>query len=182
MHAMLSPDRSPARLLAPGLLAAVLCSSALACLQAVSADVPQGLGISGSALLVVSGISGAFGGFFAVLLYSVLIWTYGRAIHPSNAGFVRTLAVVALALGTTLVLQLAVVGVEALVTGVPPTLPFTNLSRYLGSSSSGLDLLNLVTIGIVYVGSRRYLGYSSLAAGVLALLMLVINTATGVLL
>ncbi len=179
MNATLSPEKNPAGLLAPGLLAAVGCSAVLACLQATFGQVPGGLNLSGTALLVISGVVGAFGAFFAVLLYSVLIWIYGKALQSVRAGFVQTLAVVALALGATTVLQLGVVGAEILVTGAAPTLPFTNLSRLAGLESVKVDVLNGVTVALVYLGVRRYLGYGVWAAGILAFLMLAVNVAVG---
>lgn len=180
MSVVLSPERRPASLLAPGLLATVLCSVALACLQAAHGVLPREMQLSGAELLMFAGIFGAFGGFFSVLAHAVLIWVYGKASQPVNANFVRTLAVVALALGTTFVLQLVLVGGELALTGETPTFPVTNLSRYLGSDSVKLDAVNLVTIAIVYLGARRYLGYGAWAAGILAFLMLTLNVVGGV--
>lgn len=176
MHAT---EKNPATLLAPGLLAAVSCSAVLTYLQASFGDVPGGLELSGTALLVVSSIVGAFGAFFAVLVYAVVIWLYGKALRSVRTGFVRTLAVVALALGATTFLQLVVVGVELLVTGATPVRPFTNLSRLAGLESVEVDLLDLVTVALVYFGVRRYLGYGAWAAGLLAFLMLAVNVAVG---
>ena len=181
MSAVLSPHKRPASLLAPGLLATVLCSVALACLQAAYGTMSQEMRLSGTALFVFAGIFGAFGGFFSVLMQAVLIWVYGKAWQSVRAGFVRTLAVVALALGTTFALQLVLVGAELVLTGRTPTFPVTNVSRHLEGGAVNLDPVNLVTIAIVYLGARRYLGYGAWAAGVLAVLMLAINVAAGVL-
>ena len=181
MSAVLSPHRRPASLLAPGLLATVLCSVALACLQAAYGTMSQDMRLSGTALFVFAGMFGAFGGFFSVLAHAGLIWLYGKAWQSVRAGFVRTLAVVALALGTTFALQLVMVGTELVVTGETPTLPITNLSRHLGPDAGSFDPVNGVTVVIVYLGVRRYLGYGAWAAGVLAVLMVAINVAVGVL-
>ena len=182
MNAVLSPERSPARLLAPGLLAVVLCSAVLIVFRASHGDAfPEGPDLSGPAMLVLAGVSGAMGGFLSLLLQSFLIWVYGRAVGPANGAFVRTLAVVSVALGTTLVLEVAILGAEMLVTGSAPPLPATNLSRYFGPGFEGLDPLGLVTVFIVYVGSKRYLGYGPVAAGVLASLMLATSIAAGAL-
>lgn len=179
MSTVLSPERSPANLLGPGLLAAVLCSVALACLQSVYGGMSQEMPFSGTALLVFSGILGAFGGFFTVLLQAVLIWVYGKAWPSVEAGFVRTLAVVAFALGITFALQFALVGTELALTGEAPAQTAANLSRYLGPGSVSFDPVSLVTIAIVYVGIRRYLGYGAWSAGILAVLMMIVNVATG---
>ena len=180
MHATLSPERSPARLLAPGLLAVVLCSAILIVFRASRDDAfLAGPDLPGPAVLILAGVSGAMGGFLSLLLQSLLIWAYGKVVKARRAGFVRTLAVVSAALGTTLVLEVLIFGVELLVTGTAPLLPATNLSRYLGEGFGGLDPLILVTASIVYVGSKRYLGYGPVAAVVLALLMLAASVAAG---
>jgi hypothetical protein len=181
MYAMLSPDKKPARPLAFGLLAVVSCSALLALLQAGYGDLPRDPDLSGPALMAIAGVFGAFGGFFSVLSQSLLIWVYGRAAQSSDPGFVRTLAVVALALGAALLLGLVVSGTELLMTGMAPATPATNLSRYLGPGFEGVDLSNLVSIAIVYAGSKRYLGYGPVAAAVLALLMLAISLMAGAL-
>lgn len=176
---MLSPENKPARPLAFGLLAAVGCSTVLALLHAGYGDSPRGTELSGAALMTVAGIFGAFGGFFSVLSQSLLIWAYGRVTRSSDASFVRTLAVVALALGAAFLLGLVVSGTELLLTGTAPATPPTNLARYLGPGFEGVDLSSLVFIAIVYAGSRGYLGYKPVAAAVLALLMFVLGLTAG---
>lgn len=178
MYAMLSPENKPAGPLALGLAATVGCSTVLALLQAGYGDSPRDPG-SGAALMAVAGMFGAFGGFFSVLSQSLLIWVYGRAARADYAGFVRTLAVVALALGAALLLGLLVSGTELLLTGTAPDTPATNLARYLGPGFEGVDLSNLMSIAIVYAGSKRYLGYGPVAAAILALLMLAISLTAG---
>lgn len=183
MYAMLSPEVRPAKLLAPGLMVAVICSAVLALLRGAAAlqgGGSQNVGFADPATLVLFGIFGAFGGFLAILSYSLVVWIYGRALSV-GAGFVKTLAVTALALGVATMLQLAFTGAEFLITGQAPALSLTNLARYLGSNFMGLDLTGLVTIGILYVGCRRYLGYGALSAGILAFLTLAVNIFAGML-
>lgn len=137
MSAVFSPERRPAGLLGPGLLMVVLASVTLSCLQAAYGEVtegfdPRGAGLSGPTLFVLAGVFGAFGGFIAVLIQATLVWIYGKAWQPVSAGFVRTLAVVALAVGVTLLLQLLVFSLELLATGEMPLTPATNLARHLG--------------------------------------------------
>lgn len=180
MYAVLSPEKNPRRLLLPGLAAVILCSAILIAFQASRDDaLPAGSDLSGPTVLVLAAVSGAMGGFLSLLLQSLLIWAYGKAVGASNAGLVRTLAVVAAALGTALVLEVVVFGAEVLARGTTPLFPATNLSRYLGPGFEGLDPLILVTVSIVYVGSKRYLGYGPVAAVVLAILMLATSVAAG---
>ena len=179
MSAVLSPERNPSSLLAPGLFVAVLCSIALACLQAAYGSVSQDMPFSGATLLVFSGVLGAFGGFFIVFLHAVLIWIYGRAIPSVEAGFVRTLAIVAFSLGTTFILQFFLVTAELVATGEAPTLTIGNLSRYFGPNSINFDLTSLVTVALVYLGTRRYLAYGAWPAAILAILMMTVNVVSG---
>lgn len=173
MNAMLSPENGPSRLLAPGLLAAVLCSTLLGLLQAGYGRVPEGPELSGTLLLVAGGLVGAFGGFFGALFNSTLVWLYGKIVGASDAGFVRTLAMVTFALGVTLALNLLVSGAELLLSGAMPAYPVTNLSRYFGPDLAGADALLLVNATVLYVGSRRYLKYGPVAAGVLVALFVI---------
>jgi len=176
---MLSPENKPARPLAFGLLAVVGCSAALALLRTGYGDLPHEPDPSEPALMAIAGVFGAFGGLFSLLAQSLLIWVYGRATRSSDAGFVRTLAVVALALGVALLLGLVVSGTELLATSTAPATPATNLSRYFGPGFEGVDLSDLMFIAIVYAGSKRYLGYGTVAAAVLAFLMSAVSLLAG---
>lgn len=180
MTALLSPETKPAKIIAPSLLAVILGSVILAVLRATYSNDPQSLaGMDTSGLLVLLGIFGAFSGFFVVMLYSVLVWVYGKAWQSVNAGFVRTLAVMALAFGTVFILQLVVSGIELAATGTVSTVPLTDLSRYSSLNFVGLDLSTLIVVAIVFVGAKRYLGYGRASAGILAVLMLLMYVVGG---
>lgn len=179
MNDMLAPQTRPAWLLAPGLLMAVLCSTALALLKTTFGQIPGAPSISETQMLILAGIIGAFTGFLAVLVYSVIVWIYGRAVRTEGANFVRALALVAFVFGVAAVLQLLLSGVELATTGAVSPLPPTDLGRYAGQGMRGFDLTNLLAIVLLFVGARRYLRYGTWTAVGLALVLLLLNVIAG---
>ncbi len=181
MNGVLTEQTRPAWLLAPGLMLAVLCSTALALLKTASGGVPGGVPASEAQLLVLAGIISAFTGFLAVLAYSGIVWIYGRAVRARGSDFVRALALVAFVFGVIAVLRLLIGGAELAVTGGVPPVPITDLGRYAGGGLRGFDLTDLLTVALLYAGARRYLGYGVRTAGGLALVLLLLNAAAGAL-
>lgn len=178
MFTTTSSKKGPSWLLFPGLLAAVTASSALAYLQATYGDVPQDSSMSGAALSVFAGVLGAFNGFFAILVYATLIWIYDKVFYRPSSGFVQILSVTALAIGAAVLVRFAVSGLEFAVTGTMPTTPVTNIARYSDPSLGGLNLSNLVILVIMFAGAKNHLGYNTIGASVLSLLVFIINAAS----
>jgi hypothetical protein len=179
MNGVLTPQTRPAWLLAPGLMMAVVCSTALALLKTASGGVPEGVPASEAQLLVLAGIVGAFTGFLAVLVYSAIVWIYGRAVRAQGSDFVRALALVAFVFGFTAVLRLLIGGVELAVTGDVSPVPITDLGRHLGGGLRGFDLTDLLAVVLLYAGARRYLRYGAKTAAGLALVLLLLNAVAG---
>lgn len=176
MITFFAPETNPARVLAPSLLAVLLGAVTLTVTRALFMDGPQGstAGLSTAALVTISGVLAAFSAFFVVLFNSGLVWLYGKTLRSENAGFVRTLAVVAFAFGVVLLTQVSVLAVELAATGTVGEASLTTLSRYMGPDTPRFDLVNVLNVAIVAWGARRYLGYGLTSTWILASAMLAI--------